>query len=132
MNVENLIYNSIIIGCLVGITLTILLFLIGSREEGFTQLFFIQGSYSNHLSKDRNISFSYGIINNEKREFTYDVEILYDNVKVESENITLKNKQEYSKNCSFILPENVDIPVKVSVNLKNLNQSIYFWIVDSE
>lgn len=132
MKTENMVYNSIIIACLIGIILTALLFIVGPKEEGFTQLFFIQDSYSNYLDKDRNISFSYGVINNENKELTYEVEIFYDNTKVENKKITLENKEEYSGNCSFVVPKNAKLPLKVSVNLKNLDQSIYFWVVDVE
>ena len=82
------------------------------------------------MNEDRNVSFSYRIINKEDQDIQYDVDISFDNTTIENKKILLEVNEEYEENYSFILPENVVLPVKTSVNLRNIGQDVYFWIED--
>jgi hypothetical protein len=128
MKFENFVYVLIVVLCLLIIIVSSFILTTTKKDQGFIELFFVPNSYSDILNEDRNVTFSYKIINNEGKPLTYEIEILSGNIKIDSKNVFLEDKQEYLENYSFILPENVTLPVEVSVVLRNLNQSIHFWI----
>lgn len=128
MKFKNLVYTLLIVLSLFVIVISLYSVIFMKKDQGYTELFFIPNSYSDIIDEDKNVSFEYKIVNNERESTIYNIDFFYGTKKIDNKNIFLDVGEEYHEKYSFIITDDFPLPVNVSVVLIDFNQSINFWI----
>jgi|GEM_PF-838474 len=105
------------------------------KPETFTELYF-----DDHLTLPKTViegqphQFSFTIHNLEGKNVNYPIEVMAINeaspssVVLSSEAVVVANQESKAVPITYVLPTGFGERVKVQVLLKNLNQSIHFWV----
>lgn len=109
-----------------GIVLISLLTLAGAKDNGFTELYFLD--YEKAPAKNA-VTFKYGITNHEGKETEYAVRFLINNNTLRNRKTTLKDNETFIEEYTLPLDTNPSVTRKVIVDIHYLNetQGIHFF-----
>ncbi len=109
-----------------GIVLISLLTLAGAKDNGFTELYFLD--YEKAPAKNA-VTFKYGITNHEGKETEYAVRFLINNNTLRNRKTTLKDNETFIEEYTLPLDTNPSVTHKVIVDIQYLNetQEIHFF-----
>ena len=123
---DNIIFKSVTIACIAGITLISLLALTGTKDKGFTELYFLD--YEKAPQRDA-VTFKYQITNHEKKETEYNIRFSINNNILRDRKTTLKDNETFTEEYTLPLDTNSSVNHKVLVEIGYLNetQEIHFF-----
>lgn len=107
-----------------------------SLQESYSAVYIYPDSYSNYINVSelpKEITFRYGITNHETTDEDYKIGIFLNDMLVKSKKVTIKRGESFEEFESITIPENINLPAKVSVVVE-VSGSIYeahFWIRES-
>ncbi len=122
---NNIIYNSIIIACIIGIITVSALVITNTKDEGFTELYFLD--YTKTPEKNT-VTFKYGIANHEKEEINYIIRFLISNQTAKSKRTTLKDNETFIEEYTLPLDPRTTGSRRISIEIsyQNNTQEIHF------
>ncbi len=126
---DNIIFKSVVIACIAGIVLISLLTLTGTKDNGFTELYFLD--YEKAPAKNA-VTFKYGITNHEGKETEYNIRFLINNNILRNRKTTLKDNETFTEEYTLPLDTNHSVTHKVIVDIQYLNktQGIHFYTME--
>ena len=122
MDNDDSLLNAIIIACIIGIIVVVALILTTDRDDGFTELYFLDYSKT---PVSGILSFEYGIGNHEGMDMDYSLRVLVDHEIVAEKTVSVLDEDVYTG--AFDLPYNLSGVHKVSVKLFGREEEIHFW-----
>ena len=117
-----------------GIVAAILIW--SSLQESYSAVYIYPDSYSNYINISelpKEITFRYGITNHETKDEDYEIGIFLNDVLVKSKKVTIKRGGSFEEFESITIPENINLPAKVSVvvEVSGSTYEAHFWIRES-
>ncbi len=127
---NNIIYNSIIIACILGIITVSALVITNTRDDGFTELYFLDYT---RMPEKNTVTFKYGIANHEKEEINYSIRFLISNQTAKSKKTTLKDNKTFIEEYTLPLdPKNPGSQrISIEITYQNNTQEIHFMTRES-
>lgn len=122
---NNIIYNSIIIACIIGIITVSALVITNTKDEGFTELYFLDYT---KVPEKNTVTFKYGIANHEKEEIDYNIRFLVGSKTAKNKIKTLKDNETFIEEYTLLLDPNDPGSQRISIEItyQNNTQEIHF------
>lgn len=123
---DKTIKNAVIVSIIVGIAVAAYLFWTTTIGDNYTVIYIQPDSYSNYLDGN-SIKFAYGIQQYGKSSNSYLMDIFIGNTLVATRDL---KKRTGLNEIVLQVPENIQLPTKVSLNLKTDygENEVHFWI----
>lgn len=130
---KRLIAIASLIAILVGVIASLSL-IYNSSQQSYSALYVYPDSYSNYVAPGDNVSFRYGIISYETGTTKYILSTYIGDSLINSEEHVLKSREAFEDVKSFKLPEDTELPVKVSMVLEGGGNiyEVHFWIKENK
>lgn len=127
---NNIIYNSIIIACILGIITVSALVITNTKDESFTELYFLDYT---KVPEKNTVTFKYGIANHEKEEIDYSIRFLVGSKTAKNKIKTLKDNETFIEEYTLPLDPKTTGSHRISIEIsyQNNTQEIHFLTRES-
>jgi len=120
---------SSLVAVLVGVIVSISLIYVSSQQS-YSALYIYPDSYSNYAAPGDNVTFRYGVISYESGTTKYTLSIYLGENLIGTKELILGSRETFEEFMTLKLPEDVELPVKVSMVLEGGGNiyEVHFWL----